>query len=151
MSEYPPEWPEIAKCVKADAGNKCIRCGWGHDRASGHVLTVHHLDGDKANVSWWNLAALCQRCHLRIQGRVKMNRQWLFEHSEWFKPYIAGYYARQSGRDDSREAVLANLDEYLALAAMPKFEEDGKHESPIDHNRRHGARETTVGDRELLA
>ena len=35
---------------------------------SGHVLTVHHLDGDKANCTIGNLVALCQKCHLRIQA-----------------------------------------------------------------------------------
>ncbi|GAH88897.1 unnamed protein product, partial [marine sediment metagenome] len=33
------------------------------------MLTVHHLDGNKANCEDWNLAALCQRCHLR-KGRI---------------------------------------------------------------------------------
>lgn len=57
------------------------------------ILTVHHLDGDKANCRWWNLAALCQRCHLEIQAKVVMERVYPFPHSEWFKPYVAGYYA----------------------------------------------------------
>src|SRR5690606_39863221 len=39
------------------------------------MLTVHHLDGDKANCAWWNLAALCQVCHLVIQGRVVIDRK----------------------------------------------------------------------------
>lgn len=34
------------------------------------ALTVHHLDGDKANMRWWNLLALCQFCHLSVQARV---------------------------------------------------------------------------------
>lgn len=43
----------------------------GYDvEAQWRILTVHHLDGDKLNCRWWNLAALCQRCHLSIQGRV---------------------------------------------------------------------------------
>ncbi len=29
------------------------------------VLTVAHLDHDKTNNRFWNLKALCQRCHLR--------------------------------------------------------------------------------------
>jgi hypothetical protein len=28
-----------------------------------------------------------------MQGKVKMERRWLHEHSDWFKPYVAGYYA----------------------------------------------------------
>ncbi len=80
------------------------------------VLTVHHLDGDKANCRWWNLAALCQRCHLTIQGRVLMARVWPWEHTEWFRPYVAGYYAwAYLGEDLSRAEVDARLDDLLAL------------------------------------
>lgn len=48
--DYPANWGEIAQQVKADAGNRCIRCGHHHDRESGHVLTVHHLNGRKSPV-----------------------------------------------------------------------------------------------------
>ena len=57
------------------------------------VLTVHHFDGNKSNNRWFNLMALCQVCHLTIQGKVIPEQPWMFEHSEWIKPYIAGYYA----------------------------------------------------------
>src|SRR4051794_10918510 len=40
------------------------------------ILTVHHLNGDKFDCRWWNLVALCQRCHLQIQGKVQMARVW---------------------------------------------------------------------------
>lgn len=82
------------------------------------ILTVHHLDGDKANCRWWNLVALCQRCHLTIQGRVVMARVWPWEHSEWFRPYVAGYYASvYLNQELTREQVEARLDELLALEA----------------------------------
>ena len=85
-------------------------------QAHWRILTVHHLDGDKANCRWWNLAALCQRCHLEIQGRVQMARVWPWEHSDWFKPYVAGYYAfAYLGEDLTRAEVEARLDELLAL------------------------------------
>lgn len=172
---YPPEWHETIKHdVRADAGDRCIRCqhpyvkgegewsrcdgecrhagpiryafgeetpcafgtvaqeGWptlahrlatlGLDRSDAHVwaqyriLTVHHLDGNKANCRWFNLAALCQRCHLTIQGKVQMERVWPWEHSEWFKPYVAGYYAHvYCGEDLDRATVEARLDDLLAL------------------------------------
>jgi hypothetical protein len=84
--------------------------------AAWRILTVHHLDGDKANCRWWNLAPLCQRCHLTIQGRVVMARIWPWEHSEWFRPYVAGYYAHAYlGEDLNREEVEARLDELLDL------------------------------------
>lgn len=93
IGAYPENWTEIANRVKDEAGWKCIRCGHPHDRESGHVLTVHHLDLNPANCRWWNLTALCQRCHLHIQAKVIMERTWFLEHSEWFKPYVAGFYA----------------------------------------------------------
>ena len=62
--------------------------------ATGYVLTVHHLDGNKANCADWNLAALCQRCHLKIQGRVKMEQLFMLEIlplSSWFQPHYEGF------------------------------------------------------------
>ena len=87
---------------------------WRNQRQ--RVLTVHHLDGDKGNSAWWNLAALCQVCHLQIQGKVTMEQIYALEHSEWFKPYVAGYYAKTyQDRHLTREEVMAELDELLSL------------------------------------
>lgn len=84
--------------------------------AQWRILTVHHLDEDKGNCRWWNLAALCQRCHLRMQRAVVMGRPYHFEHSEWFKPYAAGFYAfKYFGEDLTREETMDRLDELLAL------------------------------------
>ena len=116
MTTYPPNWPAIATQVKDAAGWRCVRCGHPHDRASGHVLTVHHLNGQKDDCRWWNLVACCQRCHLSVQGRVRMDRPWIFEHSAWFRPYVAGAYAwRYLGQELTRAQVMARLDELLAL------------------------------------
>jgi len=80
------------------------------------ILTVHHLDEDKANCRWWNLVALCQRCHLRMQRAVVMGRPYHYEHSDWFKPYAAGFYAwKYLGEDLEREEVLQRLPKLLAL------------------------------------
>lgn len=73
---YPSNWKDIAKACKDAAGWRCVRCGHEHDRATGHVLTVHHLDMNPANCEWWNLAALCQKCHLSVQARVIMERDF---------------------------------------------------------------------------
>jgi 5-methylcytosine-specific restriction endonuclease McrA len=115
--DYPDNWPDIAQAVKREAGNCCIRCGHHHDRESGHVLTVHHLNGRKDDCAWFNLAALCQRCHLSIQSRVNMDRVWvMLPHSEWFRPYVAGHYARKYlGQNLTRDEVMARLDELLDL------------------------------------
>ena len=115
-STYPADWPEIARAVKEAAGWRCIRCGHPHAPALGYTLTVHHLDGVPANCRWWNLAALCQRCHLSVQGRVHMHQSWPFEHTPWFRPYVAGYYAWTiAGLDLTRAEVEARLDELLTL------------------------------------
>lgn len=117
MNEHPPDWPGIARTVKEDAAWKCVRCGHPNSRESWHILTVHHLDGDKANCRWWNIPALCQRCHLSIQSRVRMDQRWMFDHSKWFRPYVAGYYAFvRLGEDLTREQVNERIDELLALA-----------------------------------
>jgi len=51
-----------------------------------------HIDGDKSNNSYWNLASLCQRCHLHIQSKVYISQFYMFEHTEWFKSHVSGYY-----------------------------------------------------------
>lgn len=112
--EYPADWIEIALRVKQDAGWKCVRCGQPHDPATGYCLTVHHLDLNPANCEWWNIPALCQRCHLTIQGKVIMEQPYMFEHSEWFKPYAAGYYAHQRGLPTDREYIMTHLQELLS-------------------------------------
>ena len=132
--DYPDDWPEISRRIKAAAGWRCERCGhpaegpWKMSgRALGELqqnapyeldqapdiigtmrkacdllcdhprdgkqrmLTVHHLDMDKANVADWNLAALCQGCHLSIQGRVDFEQQYMFVHSAWMMSHVAGF------------------------------------------------------------
>ncbi len=113
--EYPSNWKQIATAIKDTAGWKCVRCGHLHDPKNGYCLTVHHLDINPANCCWWNCPALCQRCHLSIQSKVVMERMWMFEHSEWFKPYVAGYYSARSGYPDARFFVEEHLEELLKL------------------------------------
>jgi hypothetical protein len=114
-SAYPANWPEIAHLVKEEAGWRCVRCGQEHDVQAGYMLTVHHLDLDPENCEWWNLVALCQRCHLHIQAKVVMEQPFMFEHSKWFKPYVAGYYAHQVGLPTDKEYVMAHLEGLLKL------------------------------------
>lgn len=136
-SEYPHNWDKVADRVKERAGWRCVRCGHpaegvneripcddqcdpdrhpgGLDDGRQRILTVHHLDEDKSNCRWWNLAALCQVCHLVIQGKVDMERCWPFPHSEWFRPYVAGYYAHHFGLPDEREIVTDHTDELILL------------------------------------
>jgi len=88
--EYTADWTSIAFGVKERNNWRCERCG--AESRPGTILTVHHLDGNKSNNADWNLVALCQGCHLRIQGRVRLEQFWMFEHSAWMKPHVEGYY-----------------------------------------------------------
>lgn len=89
-----------------------------HDpRETDHrILTVHHLDGVKPHLSWFNLCALCQRCHLTIQGKVVLDQAYLHPHSPWFYPYVGGYYAATvlGLTTITRDEVLADLPRFLA-------------------------------------
>jgi len=89
---YPENWGEIAQRLKERHNWRCERCGHPHEVETGHVLTVHHLDGNPANCEEWNLAVLCQRCHLHMQ-HINIFQGWLFEklHSDWFKPHLKGF------------------------------------------------------------
>lgn len=85
---YPSDWPAISLRVRERDGWRCVSCGVANgmvvarDRngewfevpsafagAVRIVLTVAHLLGDDpADCRDENLAALCQRCHLRLDG-----------------------------------------------------------------------------------
>ena len=119
---YPSDWPIIAARIKALAKWCCERCGMrnNEDAPDGTMLTVHHLDGIKSNVEEWNLAALCQRCHLHIQRKVHFYRvpkifDWvrlkyypLTTHSLWMARHIKSYnvWARLNGK---REIPLKRI------------------------------------------
>ena len=114
----PKERKALHNQVRADAGEKCIRCQHPDDVETGHVLTVHHFDGNKSNNSWWNLMALCQRCHLKVQTRVNPDIPYFLEHSEWAKPYVAGSYAADDAYEYADYAYkYADFASYTAFAA----------------------------------
>ena len=109
-----PGWPQgsLVQTTLAAAGREFVQARW-------RILTVHHLNGIKADCRWWNLASLCQRCHLRIQRTVVMPRVFPWEHSEWFKPYAAGWYAyAYLGEDITREEAIARQDALLSLERL---------------------------------
>lgn len=84
--------------------------------AAWRILTVHHLDEVKRNLRWWNLVALCQRCHLLIQRKVTMEQPWPWEHTDWFRPYAAAWYAlRYADEELDRDATEARLEQLLEL------------------------------------
>lgn len=113
--EYPPGWPEFAEQLKQAAGWQCIRCGHPHDPANGYCLTVHHATMNKAEPfeNWWAFLVLCQRCHLTIQSKVILERPYMFEHSPWFRVYVAGYYAARHGHPTEKAWVMENLEMLL--------------------------------------
>ena len=141
--EYPPDWREIAERVKTAAKWRCVRCG--HPFRPGGVMQpcddacdrsrcaharfgkalnfgVHHLDGDKGNCRWWNLLATDNACHLSIQARVIPTQVWLFEHSDWFLPYVCGWYAwYYGGVEISREQAIADPQRWIQLGQPWRF------------------------------
>ena len=73
---YPKHWKQISAWVKIQAGNKCEICdalnGEPHPKTKSKVvLTVHHLDFNPKNNERYNLIALCQRCHNRLDAKYR--------------------------------------------------------------------------------
>jgi hypothetical protein len=97
-----------------DGDRRTVEAQW-------RILTVHHLRQGreaKRDLRWWNLAPLCQRCHLQVQRKVHMERVYPWPHTEWFRPYVAGWYAwAYLGEELTREQAEARVDELLALEA----------------------------------
>lgn len=95
-SKYPADWRQIRARILEREGHACKWCRvkdrrWYEDGPDGQrwevsestaldgeegtrvvrvVLTISHLDHDTANNLDGNLAALCQRCHLRHDARL---------------------------------------------------------------------------------
>lgn len=85
--EYHPKWSLISRLIRFKrAGNKCEWCGAENYEphpvtSSKVILTVAHIDRNKNNNRFDNLAALCQKCHLNhdIKQHVtnrKYGRYW---------------------------------------------------------------------------
>jgi len=169
--EYPPDWTEISRQVKAAAHYRCVRCHHPFDANGGPLVCVpecdatrgrinhglieltdhyptdggmrttskmyadslaiagphapripglnygvHHLDGDKGNCRWWNLIPLCNSCHLTIQAKVIPERPYIWDHSDWFVPYVCGFYAFWFAHEEiTRAEAEARPDHWLSL------------------------------------
>lgn len=77
---YPKNWKMISPWVRNKAGQMCEICdavnGYPHPvTKSKVVLTVHHMDFDPTNNEEYNLIALCQRCHIRLDKKFKAWRR----------------------------------------------------------------------------
>lgn len=75
-ARYPKDWPLRSRFIRFyRAKNRCEWCGalngWPHPHTGSIVvLTVAHVyDHRPEAASLLNLAALCQRCHLRHDAR----------------------------------------------------------------------------------
>lgn len=72
--QYHPKWKLISHLIRfRRAGGRCERCGVAHGSVIGTTpsgkerkvsLATHHKDGNRANNRFWNLEALCQKCHI---------------------------------------------------------------------------------------
>ena len=76
-ADYPDGWEALTWSIKMEQGWRCLWCGAKHYEphpitGSRVVLTTAHLDHDPQNNDRLNLAALCQRCHLRHDHKQHM-------------------------------------------------------------------------------
>lgn len=82
--EYHPNWREISLSIRRREKNRCKLCNAENGKphwktASKVVLTVAHLNHNKNDNRGYNLAALCQRCHLIIDMPNHVDRRLLKE------------------------------------------------------------------------
>lgn len=76
---YPADWADITYFIKHLAKWHCEHCGHGNDYGKRRVLTTHHLNMIKSDCRYINLVALCQKCHLYIQGTFIPNQLFLLD------------------------------------------------------------------------
>ena len=79
--KYPSNWKMIRTAVLSRAKNRCELCNAENYQlhwktGSKVVLTIHHIDYDIKNSKPYNLLALCQRCHNKLDMPLRIrNRQ----------------------------------------------------------------------------
>ena len=78
---YCKDWKKRSYFIRfIRARNKCEKCGAVNYEShpvtgSKVILTVAHLDHDITNNSFFNLRALCQRCHLQYDALMKARKR----------------------------------------------------------------------------
>lgn len=87
-NDYPFDWKKISKAVIKKAQNRCELCGTENYKnhwktGSKVILTVHHIDSVKYNCSKYNLIALCQRCHLRLDLEKHLEKRIFINKNYW--------------------------------------------------------------------
>ena len=90
--DYPHDWKEIRIEILLRANNRCELCNAENYRphwktGSKVILTIAHIDQNKKNNKRYNLLALCQRCHLKIDlpYKIKKRSSGLHDIEEWVK------------------------------------------------------------------
>jgi len=79
--KYHPAWKQIARSIVRDrAKNHCELCNAENYKIhwktrSRVVLTVHHIDYDIQNNKPYNLIALCQRCHNKLDMPLRIRNR----------------------------------------------------------------------------
>ena len=135
-ANYPANWKDIADAAKEAALQRCARCmhpregNWKPKNNKGspvpcdiacrhepddkqRILTVHHMDMNKGNCAWWNLAPLCQVCHLQVQARVDWHQYYMLDHSHWMMPYLKGWALWQVTGITVVDVKLMPFDHYI--------------------------------------
>jgi hypothetical protein len=89
-NDYPCDWKLISKAVIRLAKDKCELCNAENYKPhwktkSKVILTVHHIDGDKYNCSKYNLIALCQRCHLKLDLEKHLGKRIQVDKNYWIE------------------------------------------------------------------
>ena len=84
---YPKNWREIRDGVVAKANNKCELCDAENYKphpvtGAKVVLTVHHCDYKPNNNKPYNLFALCQRCHNRLDKKWRAHTRERTKHKK---------------------------------------------------------------------
>lgn len=80
-NKYCRDWKKRSYFIRFfRADNKCENCGVENYKlhpitGSKVILTVAHLDHNINNNSFFNLKALCQRCHLKYDMKIKKERK----------------------------------------------------------------------------
>jgi len=116
---YAINWPEIAAKVKNVYNNTCEACHHKHDPKEGYTLTVHHIDGDTMNNQDWNLACLCQRCHLRYEHQIVFDQllfSWCWP-NHWLCKHLVGYMKWKVQRMKNHESATNSINNRAASAS----------------------------------
>ena len=78
--KYPNNWKTIRAKIMKRADGRCELCNAENYKphwktGSRVILTVAHIDQDTLNNKDYNLLALCQRCHLKIDLPYKLKKR----------------------------------------------------------------------------